>query len=313
MSWRPRRPRFTRTRQGVLGVLMLTFVLLVAFVGPLVAPHSPTVTLGTPGSGPSSQSPLGLDYLGRDVLSRFLHGGVTVIALGGAATLVAYIFGLGIGLTAGYVRSLIDPILMRSVDILLAFPALLILLLLVAGLGTSIPVLILGVLLIQLPGIARLVRTATLETSTRGYVEAAVARGERAPSVLTREILPNISHTVLADFGVRFGYSIIAIASMNFLGLGLQPPIADWGLMMSENRAFISVNPWSVLAPAIMLAMLTISVNLIADAYARSLGQQVTVPAGGAPLAVQLAAQPDLIVAEAPMGIGEPTPEPPPV
>jgi peptide/nickel transport system permease protein len=313
MTWRLRRPRFTYSRQGRVGLAMLLFVLAVALLGPLVAPHDPTASLGTPGAGPSGKAPLGLDYLGRDVLSRVLHGGLTVIALGGAATLVSYICGLAIGLTAGYSRSLVDPILMRSVDILLAFPALLILLLLVAGLGTSVPVLLLGVVLIQLPGIARLVRTATLEVSTRGYVEAAVARGERAPAVLAREILPNITHSVLADFGVRFGYSIIAIASMNFLSLGLQPPTADWGLMISENRAFINVNSWAVLAPALMLAMLTIAVNLVADAYARSLGQRVTVPSGGAPSTVSVAVPTSELIAadEAAIGAVEPTQPPP--
>jgi ABC-type dipeptide/oligopeptide/nickel transport system permease subunit len=252
---------------------MLTFVLLVAFVGPLIAPHNPNIPLGAPGAGPSGGSPLGLDQLGRDVLSRLLHGGATVVGLGAAATLAAYIIGLAVGLVAGYTRSVLDPLLMRSVDILLAFPALLVLLLLVAGLGSSVPVLLLGVVLIQIPGIARLIRTATLEVATRGYVEAAIARGDRAPRILVREILPNIAQSVLADCGVRFGWSIILIASLNFLGLGLQPPTSDWGLMVAENRPYIATNLWSVLAPAIMLMLLTVSVNLIADLYGRSVGQ----------------------------------------
>jgi ABC-type dipeptide/oligopeptide/nickel transport system permease subunit len=166
----------------------------------------------------------------------------------------------------------IDPLLMRAVDVLLAFPALLVLLLLVGGLGPHIGVLIVGVALVQLPGIARIVRTATLETSTRGFVEAAEARGEPTLSLLVREILPNIAPVILADFGIRFGYSIILIASVNYLGLGLAPPAADWGLMISENQQFISLNLWAVLAPAIMLALLTIGVNLLADTYVRTLG-----------------------------------------
>ena len=307
MKWRPRRPRFTHTRQGLIGSLMLAFVLLVAILGPLISPHDPNAPLGVPGAGPSSQAPLGLDYLGRDVLSRVLHGGLTVLALGEASTLLSYLCGLAVGLTAGYTRSLADPILMRSVDILLAFPALLVLLLLVAGLGTSVPVLLLGVVLIQLPGIARLVRTATLEVSTRGYVEAAVARGERAPAVLVREILPNIAPSVLADFGVRFSWSIIAIASMNYLGLGLQPPTADWGLMISENRQFIGINPWSVAAPAIMLLMLTFSVNLLADAYSQSLGRRGPATSGAAAPALSPTTQTEPIAGdEGAIGIVDP-------
>jgi peptide/nickel transport system permease protein len=248
-------------------------VLAVAFFGPLVSPHGIASPIGSPGSPPSGSALLGTDYLGRDVLSRVLHGGVSVIWIGSAATLLSYAAGITVGLIAGYQRSLIDPVLMRGVDVLLAFPALLILLLLVAGLGSHVWVLIIGVALVQLPAIARIIRTATLEVSTRGYVEAAQARGERTPAILRREILPNVAPVVLADFGIRFGFSIILIASVNYLGLGLAPPAADWGLMIAENQQYISLNVWSMLAPAIMLAMLTICVNLIADAYVQSLGR----------------------------------------
>jgi peptide/nickel transport system permease protein len=272
MSWRPHRPRFTYTRAGMVGLVMLVFVLVVAIFGPLIAPHNPDVPLGLPGAPPSRHAPLGLDFLGRDVLSRVLHGGWTVIELGTAATVGSYLVGLLVGLVAGYSRTLVDPILMRTVDVLLAFPALLLLLLLIAGLGSSVPVLLLGVMLVQVPGIARLVRTATLEVSTRGYVEAAIARGERMHVVLSREILPNIAPTVLASFGLGYAYSVLVIASVNYLGLGLAPPTADWGLMLSENRQVIALNPWAVLAPAFLLAMLMISVNLVADAYWQSLG-----------------------------------------
>jgi len=116
------------------------------------------------------------------------------------------------------------------------------------------------------------VRAATQEVSTRGYVEAAVARGERVPAVLRREILPNVLGTVLADAGIRLTASILLLASVNFLGLGLQPPRADWALMISENRGGFSLQPWTVAAPALLIAFLTISVTLVADAVARSLG-----------------------------------------
>jgi peptide/nickel transport system permease protein len=268
-------PRFARIPAGMVGLALLLFVLAMAFLGPLVSPHSITATVGLPGQGPSSAAPLGTDFLGRDVLSRVLHGGRSVVLLGCAATTMAYAVGVAVGLVAGYSRSVLDPILMRGVDVLLALPALLVLLLLATGLGPHIWVLLVGVALVQLPGIARVMRTATLEASTRGYVEAAVARGEPTRSVLTQEILPNISPILLADFGIRFGVSIVFIASMNFLSLGLTPPTADWGLMISENRDYIALNVWAVLAPAIMLALLTISVNLVADAYVRTSGRSL--------------------------------------
>jgi peptide/nickel transport system permease protein len=270
---RPRIPRLAQTIPGKIGLVMLAFVLAVAFIGPLLAPHGIAEPIGAPGTPPYGGAPLGTDYLGRDVLSRVLHGGPSVILIGTAATLLAYASGMTIGLIAGYQRSLVDPLLMRGVDVLLSFPALLVLLLLVAGLGSHIWVLIVGVALVQLPPIARIIRTATLEVSTRGYIEAAQARGERTSAILRREILPNVTPVVLADSGIRFGFSIILVASVNYLGLGLAPPAADWGLMIAENQQYISLNIWSVLAPAIMLAMLTVSVNLIADGYVQTLGR----------------------------------------
>jgi peptide/nickel transport system permease protein len=268
-----RMPRFAQLRSGQIGLALLVLLLAVALLGPLFAPHSPDAPIGLPGAGPSASAPLGTDFLGRDVLSRVLHGGLTVIGLSSLATFATYLVGITIGLVAGYSRSLIDPLLMRGVDLLLSVPALLLLLVLVTGAGSSIPVLILGVVLVLSPGVVRLVRTATLEVSVRGYVEAAVARGESTRAILFGEILPNIVRPVVADLGIRYGYSIILIASLNYLNLGIRPPTADWGLMTSENREVITTNPLAVLVPALLLGLLTVSVNLIGDAYARTLGR----------------------------------------
>jgi peptide/nickel transport system permease protein len=297
---RIRIPRFARTPSGMVGLCLLLLVLIVAFVGPILAPHPITLTIGAPGQGPSSAAPLGTDYLGRDVLSRLLNGGHSVVLLGCAATALAYLFGVIVGLVAGYTRSAADPLLMRAMDVLLALPALLILLVLAAGLGSHVWVVVVGVALVQVPVIARIIRTATAEASTRGYVDAAVVRGEHAPAIMRREILPNVLPVLLADFGIRFGYSIVLIASMNFLGLGLTPPAADWGLMMSENRDYISLNIWSVVAPAVMLALLTIAVNVTADAYVRSLGRTAG-PARRRRVPVTVVAA---NVADAPGGLG---------
>lgn len=287
MKARLRGPRLIQTISGKAGVSLLVFALGIAILGPLLAPHGLATPIGPPGSPPSGSALLGTDYLGRDVLSRVLHGGLSVIWIASAATLLSYTAGIPIGLVAGYRRSLIDPLLMRGVDVLLAFPGLLILLLLVAALGPHVSVLIVGVAVVQLPPIARIVRTATLEVSTRGYVEAAQARGESTAAILRREILPNAAPVVLADVGIRFGYSIILIASVNYLGLGLAPPAADWGLMIAENQEYIALNVWAVLAPAIMLAMLTICVNLLADAYVHTLGQSTPAVRGSSRWAVR--------------------------
>jgi peptide/nickel transport system permease protein len=259
----------TRDRGGLVGTVLLVLIVLVALAGPLVAPYSSTAVLGIPGHGPAGGAPLGLDFLGRDVLSRLLDGGRSVLLLGGAATLVIYLVGIAIGLTAGYARSFADPVLMRAVDVILSFPALLVMLLFVTAFGGGPGVLVGAAALVLFPGVARIVRTATTEVMTKGFVEAAVARGERAPAIMRREVLPNIVAPIVADLGIRFSWAIILIASVNYLGLGLRPPTADWGLMISENREVISTNPLAVLAPAAMLALLVVAVNLIGDAYIR--------------------------------------------
>jgi peptide/nickel transport system permease protein len=263
---------FLRQRTGVVGLVLLGAVVALALVGPFFSPHAPDRPIGVPLSGPSGEAPFGTDFLGRDVLSRVLWGGRSVLALAGLATVLAYLGGAAIGLLAGYSRSIVDSVLMRTADVMLSFPALLFLLVLVTGVGTSKTVLVIGVALVQMPLVARLVRTATLEQSVRGFVEAAVARGEGTVAVLRREILPNIVAPIMADAGLRFTYSIILVASVNFLGLGLQPPTADWALIISENRNGLTLNPYVIIVPAALIAVLTIGANLLGDAVARSLG-----------------------------------------
>jgi ABC-type dipeptide/oligopeptide/nickel transport system permease subunit len=258
---------------GRIGAALLLILVVTALAGPLLAPHSATETIGIPGSPSGPGAPLGLDFLGRDVLSRTLYGGRSTLLLGGAATLLTYLIGVIAGLAAGYSRSLIDPVIMRGVDVVLSFPALLVMLLAVTAFGGGPVVLLCSAALVLFPGVARIVRTATAEVATRAYVEAAVARGERPAAIVRREILPNIVAPLVADLGIRFSWSIILIASVNFLGLGLRPPTADWGLMVSENRSIFATNSLAVLAPAAMLALLIIGVNLVGDAYVRRLGR----------------------------------------
>jgi ABC-type dipeptide/oligopeptide/nickel transport system permease subunit len=145
-------------------------------------------------------------------------------------------------------------------------------LLFITGLGSSKPVLVLAAVIVLFPGAARIVRSATLEVSTRGFVEAAVARGENTVAILRREVLPNIIPPIVADLGLRFSWSIILIASVNFLGLGIKPPSPDWGVMISENLVTLSSNPWAVIAPALMIGLLIIAVNLMGDGVVRQLG-----------------------------------------
>ena len=266
-------PAFLRTSRGKVGLTMLAFVLAVALIGPLVAPHALDEPIGVPGSPPFGDAPLGTDFLGRDVLSRLLHGGLPVLALAFASVVATYVVGTTIGMLAALSGGWVDSAIMRTVDLFIVFPPMLLLLVLVAGGGTSWLVLLAGLVLVLAPGVARLVRTAALEVSTTSFVEAAVARGERLPAIMRREVLPNILPPIVADAGTRFSSAVFIVASLNFLGLGSQPPAANWGLMIAENRTIIATNVWALVAPAVMIGLLAVSLNIIGDAYVQSLGR----------------------------------------
>jgi peptide/nickel transport system permease protein len=270
-----RRLGFTRSWSVRIGLAVLAFVVGIAFIGPYFAPYSPSALAGIPFSKPSATFWLGNDYLGEDVFSRVLEGGRSVILYGALATVLAYAVGGTVGLVAGYTSSRMDGVLMRSMDVLLAFPPILFLLVIATGAGSNIVALVIAIAIIHVPSIARIIRAATLEVSVRGYVEAALARGDRTRVILRREILPNIWGTIVADGGPRFTVSILLVAAVNFLGLGLSPPKADWAMMISENRSGITINPWAVVAPALMIGALTVSINVVADAIAGKLGKSV--------------------------------------
>jgi peptide/nickel transport system permease protein len=256
-----------------VGVFLFAFVVFIAVFGGHLSSQSPYETVGIPGVAPGGGPLLGLDFEGRDVLARLLQGGASTLTLAASAAALVYVFGISFGLVAGYSRSFIDPLLMRTVDVVLSIPSLLLMLLFVTGLGSSRPVMVVAAAVVMFPGAARIVRSATLEVSTRGFVEAAVARGESTVATLWREVLPNIVPPIAADMGLRFSWSIILIASVNFLGLGIRPPAPDWGLMISENLVILSSNPLAVVAPAAMIGLLIIGVNLICDGILRMLSR----------------------------------------
>jgi ABC-type dipeptide/oligopeptide/nickel transport system permease subunit len=249
--------------------------LAAAFIGPFVVPNPPNALLGIPFSPPSSKFPLGTDVLGRDMLSRVLDGGYKLVLIAAIATAFGYLLGGTIGLVAGFTRSWVSPVLMRGVDVLLAFPPLLFLLVVAAGFGSSVATIVSALALLHAPPVARIIHTATLQASVRGYVEAAIARGQPVRSILAREILPNLTTTIAADAGPRFTVSILLVAALNYLGLGLNPPDPTWASMINENRIGLTSMPWGVVAPAALLAILTVGINLLADSIARAHGTSV--------------------------------------
>ena len=260
--------RLGRTRVGVVIVALLV---LVALAGPLVAPHSPTEFVGIPNSAPSGDAIFGTDALGRDVLSRFLNGGRTVLWLSAAATLLGMVVGVAIGLIAAYSRNWLDDVLMRANDVLLAFPQIIFVLLAVSALGPKLWLIVLTVGLTHAPRVARVIRGAALEIVERDFVKSAEVVGEKRWRIVFGEVLPNVTSPLLVEAGLRMTYSIGLVAGISFLGFGLQPPDADWGLMINENRLSITVQPWAVLLPVIAIGLLTIGTNLITDGLSRAL------------------------------------------
>jgi peptide/nickel transport system permease protein len=259
--------RMTRTRVGLAITITIT---LIAIFGPLFAPHSPTAFVGIPNSGPSSHAIFGTDYIGRDVFSRFLYGGRTVIGLALLTTLIGVTLGVVIGLAAAYAGGAVDEVLMRGSDVFLAFPQILFALLLVSALGPKLWLLVLAVGITHAPRVARVMRGAALQVVERDFVKAAEAVGERRWRIISGELLPNVTSPLLVEIGLRLTYSIGLIAALSFLGFGLQPPHADWGLMINENRLSLAVQPWSVVLPVLAIALLTIGSNLVTDGIARA-------------------------------------------
>ncbi|KAA1380604.1 ABC transporter permease [Aeromicrobium fastidiosum] len=254
-----------------IGAGLLALVALIAVFGPLISPHSPNAALGIPATGPASGLPFGTDVLGRDVLSRTLSGGRVILAIALVATVVAYSVGGALGLFAAFRRGRTDRTVMSVVDLFLAFPSLLLLLLTIAALGAGSVSVLVGAIFAQIPVIARYVRTISLEVGTTTYVEAAALRGERTTAVLRREIIPNISRPLLADIPLRFIISMFLVTSASFLGAGSAPPAADWGRMILENQQIFSLNPLAVLLPVIPIALATIGANLLGEGLARGL------------------------------------------
>ncbi len=260
--------KLTRTR---IGLAIVALVVLVALAGPLVAPHTPTEFVAIPNSGPSGEALFGADSLGRDVLSRFLHGGRTVLWLAAAATLLGMVVGVVIGLVAAYSRNWVDDVLMRLNDVFLAFPAIILVLLAVSAIGPKLWVIVLSVGLTHGPRVARVMRGAALEVVERDFVKSAEVVGERRWRIIFSELLPNVTSPLLVELGLRMTYSIGLVAGISFLGLGLQPPTADWGLMINENRLSITVQPWAVMLPVVAIGLLTVGTNLVTDGIARAL------------------------------------------
>jgi peptide/nickel transport system permease protein len=265
---------------GMVGFAIVFFWLFVAVFAPFMTQYTPLEQdWKAPNQGPSKEHILGTDELGRDLWSRLIYGARVVLVLmpiseklwipGGTAlwgVIVALLVGTTLGLIGGYYGGWIDEVIMRLLDAMMAVPIILLYLIIMAALGASAVNVVIAITIVGTPGIARLVRSLTLDIRTREYIRAAETRGENPWYIMFVEILPNARGPIIIDAMLRVGYAIFAMGTLGFLGLGIPPPSPDWGSMVAKGREFILIgSPWAALWPSIAIASLVVGLNLLAD------------------------------------------------
>jgi peptide/nickel transport system permease protein len=265
---------FVRSALGLwrtrVGLALMVIVVGIAVIGPWFAPHGETEFVGPPNTRDIEGLWFGTDYLGQDVWSRFLYGGRTILVLSVAATAIGLVTGAVIGLVAAYNRGRLDNVLMRCVDVLLAFPALLLLLAAITTLGRHAWVIISLAALTVIPRVARVTRGAAQSVVERDFIGAAEALGESRTHILGREVLPNVAGPMLVEASLRLTYTIFLIGALGFLGLGIGLNQPDWAQMINENRPVLSTQPWGTLLPIFAIGLLTVGIGLVADGLGRA-------------------------------------------
>jgi peptide/nickel transport system permease protein len=263
--WAGLRQLYARPASAIGATIFFLF-LVMALIGPIIAPYGANQQIVDDArQPPSSDHWFGTDHLGRDVFSRVVLGARDVLSLAGLGTLAAVAIGATIGLISGYQGGWLDEVVMRFFDSLLALPALLLALLLLGSLGRSRNSVLIVIIIVYAPIVARVVRSVVLSVKTKGFVEAARVQGESFWYILFREIFPSTLPALTVEASLRFSYAIFLVASLGFLGVGVQPPSPDWGLMVKEGRANVTQTPWALYFPAGAIALVVISVNLISD------------------------------------------------
>ena len=260
--------RLMRTK---IGALISVTIMAIALFGPMVAPNGSNEYIDSPFQRHVKGLFLGTDYSGYDVFSRFLHGGRSILVLAFFSTVIGVGMGGLLGMAAAYLRGRLDEVLMRTLDTFLAFPQLLLSLIVIAMFEPKPIVVILTVGLTTVPRVARVVRGAALGVVERDFIGAAEAIGESRLRVLLSEVLPNVSSTLLVEANLRFTYAIGLIASLAFLGFTPELGIANWGLMIQENGSALTVQPWGVFLPTFAIALLTVGNGLVADGLSRAI------------------------------------------
>ncbi len=260
--------RLWRTRIGALFVLV---VVVIAILGPYLAPHTASEFVAIPNSPPGGDAGfLGTDYLGQDVLSRFLYGGRGILVMAAVSTAIGLVFGVAIGLVAAYARNALDDVLMRAMDVIMAFPQIMLALVAVSLVGAQVWIIIAAIAVTTAPRVARVARGAAQPVVERDFVQATESMGLSRVRILTGELLPNILGPMMVEASLRLTYSIGVIAALAFLGLSPDPNGANWGTMIQQNQISLATQPWGALTPIIAIALLTMGTGLFGDGIART-------------------------------------------
>jgi peptide/nickel transport system permease protein len=260
---------------GIVGAAVFIASAGVAVLGPLAAPFDPVEISGRPRLGPSTEHLLGTDQLGRDLLSRVLHGGWSVVAVPTVATLIAFGLGAAVGMWTGLVGGRRDTATSRVVDVFISLPPLLMAIVFISAFGSSSVVLVTVTSLFFVPRVIRVVRGATAAVVASDYVASSKARGDTTIQILRRDVVPNISGQLIVEFGARLSNVVMFIATLNYLGLGVRPPDPSWGLLVAENTLLLRTNPLAALVPAALIAALAVGVNLVSDRIAERMAVDV--------------------------------------
>ncbi len=247
------------------GLIVIAIYVITSVFAPLLAPYSETELVGGGFEPWSGQFILGTDQLGRDMLSRLIYGARNTVGIAFLTTMLSFALGSALGLAAAISGGWVDQVLSRSIDVLMSIPQLIFALVLLSILGPSVLNLIVIMAVLDSTRVFRLSRSVAQGVVVMDYVEAARLRGERLPWIMRREILPNIMPPLVAEFGLRFCFVFLTISALSFLGLGIQPPTADWGSMVRDNAALITYGDITPLLPAGAIALLTVSVNFVVD------------------------------------------------
>ena len=266
-SRRFRLPKVLRSPTALVGTVLVLLTVLVALLAPWLAPHPPNQSFFEAIQQPPSwRFPFGTDALGRCVLSRVIFGARISLSVAGAAVLIGLTLGSAIGLLAGFFGGLIDAVLMRTSDVMLAFPEILLTIAIVAILGPDLQNTVVAVGLAAVPVYARTVRGAVMQVRELDYIQAATALGQADLGILRRHVLPNVVSPIIVIATVNVGTAILITAGLSYVGLGAQPPTPEWGAMLSESRAYLQNGWWMATFPGLAITVLVIAFNLIGDA-----------------------------------------------